>query len=186
MKLRAYTPEETDDLIDSIKFIASNSVDINTRAVQILKLKYMEYLSSFRVTLFKWTALDFDEFVKTLYCHGSYVREKAKLYPNTFELDFYKTPFKYYRNTNFQPIFYEHVLEKYDIPVLTNYEKDLLLLAKHLTDYVVLHFKLHDKYRTLINYAKKPFEFEEDDISWIESVKLSKKKIEDFYELHID
>ena len=52
MKLRAFTIEETEELLQQIKDIAEYAYSINNAAYNLLARKHMEYMKNFKPSLF--------------------------------------------------------------------------------------------------------------------------------------
>ncbi|AQW88625.1 hypothetical protein FDH34_gp100 [Serratia phage BF] len=180
MRLQPYTPEQTDQLLADIKFIATHAVIVNVEAVEILEKKYAEYLEHFRWTLFKWKPLDKKGFVESLYIYKSYIIENKPsdgYSRSTFQEHFLNEPSKFYRGETFHFRLYQHQLEKYGVPLITDDENKIIKIASELTDFM-FDYDFHKKYSVLVNYAHRPFEFDEVDIGWIERVKRYKKLVE--------
>lgn len=177
MKLRAYTSEETDDLINRFKVIAEYAYSINEAAYNILVQKHLNYLQNFKPSLFHWKARDFKYFVSKL---SRYDKAKfVELEPNEHHDFFLESLFQkngiFLSGINFYE-FFTYYMTKFSNQTFTDDEKNILMDAVSVAEYAVLGYKVNKQYRNLIKYAHRPFEFDETDIGWLEDVEFYYKK----------
>lgn len=176
MKLRAFTIEETEELLQQIKDIAEYAYSINNAAYNLLARKHMEYMKNFKPSLFHWRSRDFKYFVNKLN------HESARVihwdndgYESYFRKQLFAEPGVFIRGIQFYNC-YTHYMEKYGSVTLTDEEKTLLCHASSVTGFTLFGTcSSQEKYRTLVKYAHRPFEFDENDIGWLE-------QIEQYYE----
>lgn len=177
MKLRAYTPEETDDLINRFNVIAEYAYSINEAAYDILVQKHLNYLKDFKPSLFHWKARDFKYFVSKLnrYDSAKFVDWELKEYEDFFRKSLFQKKGVFLRGVHFHDCF-THYMNKFSNQILTDEEKNILWDAVSVSEFSVFGYKIHEKYRALMKYAHQPFEFDESDIGWLESVEYYYKK----------
>lgn len=179
MRLKPYTSTETEQLLLDINFIATNAIIINEEAVKILEEKYTEYLNKFKKTLFKWKALDNSEFIKSLYPYTYIINRSPGIHSNsTFEEHFLNVPRRFYRGQTFGLYLNHNQLKKYRITTFTDAEIYKLTIASKLSDLMLYNSHFSKKYSVLVDYAHRPFEFDEADIVWVDEVKRYKKLVE--------
>lgn len=172
MKLKAYTPEETDDLISRFNVIAEYAYSINEAAYNLLVQKHLNYLKYFKPSLFHWKPRNFKYFVSKLGRYDNVRFEDWKCDENRhnmFKCELFKEPGKFIRGISFYECF-DHYMHKHSGQRLTKEEKTLLYDADNLTTFTIGGRSIHEKYRNLVKYAHRPFEFDESDIGWLESV----------------
>lgn len=171
MKLRPYTPAETNELISKFSLIADYQYAISEKVHLLILSKYYDYIDNFKISLFTWKPCDFEKFCKHLSWSGVRFIDFNHNYPSLFDKTFFNKPFKVFRHTFHSKIF-DTIFTSYGVPGFTESELDMLNEAAILTDYFIFNYELHTKYSTLINYASKPFEFDESDIKWLEQIDL--------------
>lgn len=184
MKLRAYTPEETDHLLSKFMTIANYAYKSNAAAYDIMYKRYEVYLKNFGWSLFKWKPLSFDEFTQKLNCwdkprfqHHIYRAE----YDSTciFSRTFFKEEANFFRGTSWCWNYYSDFMVKHGCDKLTDEEQKILSCADSVVENFVHNYDLKAKYRALVKYAHQPFEFDESDIPWLERIdNLYNKAIE--------
>lgn len=179
MKLRAYTAEETDELINKFKVIAEYAYSINNAAYNLLTQKYDNYCKNFRPSLFNWFPKDFKYFVSKLnnydkarFCNWSFDPDDYDVF---YRNELFSEPGKFLRSVNFHDC-YDHYMYKRSGQRFTKEERDLLIHASSIADNTLFGYTIHEKYRNLMKYAHRPFEFDEDDIGWLENVEFKYKK----------
>lgn len=180
MRLKAFTSEETDKLLEDIEFIATNAYTINKKAVIILELKHIQYLEHFKWTFFQWNPYTQSEFIKSLYTYNSYIIENIPddgFSRSVFEEHFMSEYGKFYRGETFHFRLYQHQLEKYGVPLITDEELETIKIASILTSFMY-NYEFRKTYTILVNYAHRPFEFDEKDIVWIELINRYKNIVE--------
>lgn len=169
MKLRPYTPVETDELLNKFKIISDYCYSINKSAYTLVLHKYAQYLENFKMGWFTWSPLDFEKFCKQLSWTGVRFTEYNGYYPNQFEKDFFYKPLKLLRHTHYTQI-YDYHFTRYGVPAFTENEHNIFEGAGEIVTEFVFDYELHTKYITLIKYASQPFEFDESDIKWLEKI----------------
>lgn len=183
MKLRAYTAEETDGLLNKFTVIAKYVCEINERAYEILSNRYAEYTENFSWSIFKWTPIDFDEFTSKL---NHWEKPRFQRYyidqrfdeNDIFKQDLFKDEIKIFRGSSWIG-YYDDFMVKKGCTKLSEEEFDTLYQSASCVDNFVVNYDLRKKYTALVKYAHKPFEFDESDISWLELIdNLYKKAVE--------
>lgn len=171
MKLRAFTAEETDALLQKFNDITEYAYGINNEAYNLLNQKYMEYMKNFKPSLFHWRSKSFKYFVDRLNHESArVVKWDNDGYENFFRKELFSEPGVFIRGIQFYNC-YTYYMEKYSSQTLTDEEKTLLCHASSVSDFSLFGtWSSHDKYRNLVKYAHRPFEFDEDDIGWLEQI----------------
>lgn len=178
MKLRAFTAEETDELLQKFKDIADYAYSINEAAYTIMMKKYMAYASNFKPSLFHWSSKSFNYFVSRLNSedHTRFVDWKYEEgHENFFRKELFRKDGKFLRSVHFYDC-YTYYMNKYGQQTLSDEEKNILCDAASVSDYTIFGYNIHEKYRNLVKYAHRPFEFDESDIGWIETVEFYHEK----------
>ncbi|EBS4516700.1 hypothetical protein DQT32_04730 [Salmonella enterica subsp. enterica serovar Braenderup] len=171
MKLRAFTAEETDELLQKFKDIAEYAYSINEAAYNLLMNKFLVYTENFKPSLFHWRPRDFKYFVDKIN-HESVrvVNWNNDGYENYFRKELFSKQGIFIRGIYFYSC-YTYYMEKYSSQTLTDEEKTILCDAASVTGFTLFGTSSsHDKYRNLVKYAHRPFEFDESDIGWLEQI----------------
>lgn len=178
MKLRAFTAEETDELLQKFVDIAEYAYSINEAAYTLMMEKYMIYAANFKPSLFHWSSKSFKYFVSRLNRDDSarFVDwDCDDNYETFFRTELFSKEGKFLRGVHFYDC-YTHYMNKFSSQTLTDEEKDILCSAASVAEYTVFGYNVHEKYRNLVKYAHRPFEFDESDIGWLECVEFYHKK----------
>lgn len=161
MKIRPYTEEETDELIKKFKVVAEYCYEVNSIAYDILNEKYQEYLLNFKRTLFKWKPMTNVQFIQKSYAYGyNYITHYDNV--NVFSKPLFLRPGKF-----FNAGWHKEGFNKY---IFSDAQCTILHAAATITDQFFLSDTFSLKYKTLVKYAHRPFEFDESDIMWLESL----------------
>lgn len=174
MKLRIFTADETDELLNKFKLISNYTYSINNKAYNIMLQKYMIYMENFKPSLFHWRPKDFKYFTSKLnhYDNSRFFEWDTKnSYENFFRTELFSTNGTFLKDVNFHSC-HDYYMHKYSNQKLTEEEKTILLHASAVIDSFFYNYQLHDKYRTLVKYAHRPFEFDETDIGWLENIEF--------------
>lgn len=172
MKLRPYTPEETDDLINKFKVVSDYCYSINASAHVMLLDKFYEYIRNFKKSLFTWKALEEKDFIDRLTCynHPRIISIDGSDGSSLFENDLFSKEGDFVYGFGYFNTIDISILERYGIEKFNKDEMDILNKASTLTDDFYLNYDLREKYTVLIKYAHRPFEFDESDIKWLERI----------------
>lgn len=182
MKLKAYTPEETDELLYKFIVIATYVKEINERAYQIMSGRYAEYLENFSWSIFKWTPIEFEEFTNKLSYWNKPHFQRSYIDPrfdtnDLFKNNLFKEEMQIFRGSSWSQC-YDDFMVKKGCKKLSEEEFNILYQSADCVNAFVIDYDLHKKYTALIKYAHKPFEFDESDIPWLERIdNLYKKAI---------
>lgn len=172
MKLRPYTAAETDELIGKFSVITEYWYSIQEKTSKLILDRHEEYLSTFRKSLFRWKPLNLEKFVNELASSHVYLQDYKKE-ENSRSLFFKNLLTKdctYFRGVGYFTTIYDYILTRYGNNPFSNEEKELLREASDVTDDIYFNYDLRSKYDILLKYANRPFEFDESDIKWIETV----------------
>ncbi len=182
MKLKAYTPEETDELLHKFIVIAQYVREINERAYKIMSERYAEYLENFSWSIFKWTPVEFGEFTNKLSYGNKPCFQRFYIDPlfdpnDLFRNNLFKEEMQIFRGSYWTTYFDDFMVKK-GCHKLSEEEFQILYEAAYCVDNFVVDYDLRKKYTALIKYAHRPFEFDESDISWLERIdNLFKKAV---------
>lgn len=187
MKLRAYTPEETDELLEQIKFLGKYIVDINADAISVFEEKYKEYLAAFKPgIIFKRKPLSHDKFISKCFyneshCIKFYDAEYSYWSRFKFFQDVFPVSFTYCRFDPKLKYFDNHFI-KYGVPSWTKEETEILNRAAGSTYYFFEKYTFREWYAILVKYAHRPFEFDKSDIEVLEVLERSIDSANKYYE----
>ena len=187
MKLRVYTAEETDELLQNIKLICNFIVDVNKDAIALFDKKYQEYLEAFTPGLiFKRKPLPRDKFISKCFYNESsklsfYDAKESYLSSYIFFEENFTESFSYCR---FDPKlrYYDNHFIKYGVPGWTQYDTEVLNRAAGSTYYFFERYTFREWYATLVKYAHRPFEFDKDDVEILEILERQTKSAKEYYE----
>jgi len=187
MKLRVYTAEETDELLQNIKLICNFIVDVNKDAITLFDAKYQEYLEAFTPGLiFKRKPLPRDKFIAKCFYNESTkftVYDPKDSYLSSyifFEENFTET-FAYCR---FDPKlrYYDNHFIKYGVQGWTDEDTIVFNRAAGSTNYFFERYTFREWYAILTKYAHRPFEFDKDDVEVLEIIESKTKRAKEYYE----
>ena len=175
MKLRVYTPEETEELLNKFIVISEYTYKINDAAYNIMNTRYIDYIYKFKWSLFKWKPLSFNEFTEKLNCFNKprfqdYSLDNAFNSEDIFMTSLFKEDAKIFRGTSFFSSYYDNYMVKKGCDALSKEETKILTEADFIVDNFLTNYELRKKYTALVKYAHRPFEFDESDISWLELI----------------
>lgn len=169
MKIKPYTAEETEELIQRINFVVKQTELVNNKATKFLDELYNKYLENFKMSFFFWKPLKKSKFFE-------YISNTEFANLITVDDNWYwdKSPLRQMipigtvlvRSEEVYLFYSDKLLKKYNIE-FTNDEKRLFANASQLSSYVQ-SYENNDKIKVILNYAKRPFEFEESDVEWLE------------------
>lgn len=178
MKLRAYTPQETDELLYKFIVIAKYVQEINECAYKIMSGRYADYIQNFSWSIFQWTPIEFEEFTNKLSYWNKpnfkryYIDERFDG-NSLFKNNLFKVEMQIFHGSSWSQ-YYDDFMVKKGCQNLSEEEFNILYESADCVNDFVFDYNLHKKYTALVKYAHKPFEFDETDIPWLE-------KIDNFY-----
>lgn len=173
MRLEPYTPEQTDKLLSDIDYIVKHAISINDIALNILRTAHSEYIDNFKWKWHQWKPYNEDEFVAHLGCDSRIEYRTGNLID-----EYSSSPVELFKYFIFYGL-YVNWLEKNNLAKFTEFELKILKIAS-VTSNFLTNDLVNKKYKALVKYAHRPFEFDEDDIYWLESVEYTFNKLEKF------
>jgi len=188
MKLQAYTPEQTDELLENIKLICKYTVDVNKAAVEVFDKKYKEYLYAFYPgIIFKRKPLSRTKFMQECFWNENrvtsvYDPEKSYFAEHRFFKENFPNSFEYCRFSPMLRYFDKH-FTKYGVDGWSEEEKEILNSAAGTTYFFFEKYKFREWYAILVKYAHRPFEFDKDDIETLEFIEYKIAKAKEFYKV---
>lgn len=184
MKIRNFTAEETDQLLQKFVNVAESTVQLHTKAYNLMQEKYEYYKSNFKHTLFSRKVLTFDDFVNNISIDTSrfyiYFRPYTK-HRSTFDIkpffdDLFNDAFFYFRGYVSEWVYDREQFTKNSDVKLSEDDIELLIEVTELYNMFFNNSRLQEWYMKLKKYAQRPFEFHESDIEYIEDVEYLYKK----------
>lgn len=167
MKLTPYTPEQTQELIEYFYKIAQNQIDLNRFSIDCIKRIYDEYLSTFKMKWYRWSAVDFETFVDKLDIWNSNTEIFTRFIDGAGA--------EVYKCTSLERIcglgaISENHLKAHSPVRFTELEKEIITFTNNFNRTFSPCSNFIDRYKICTKYAKTPFEIEESDIMWISNI----------------
>lgn len=171
MKLKVFTIEETEELIQKIQTVISNIVKLGQVSVELLNTKYQTYLDTFRPGVICCRSpLSYKEFLNKMNYYNNWVRVD-ELVPNGSEFKNAFGEFRIFRTAEFclSTLRDYHMTKRSDAS-LSNEETKFLLTVNDYYHRTYYNTKMAEKYNIVMKYATRPFEIEEDDVWFVERI----------------